>query len=78
MFASHCFSCGKSNRELTPLLEYIGRTDLVFEARSSIGAELDNLSFITEDNGDIIDDSVDIIDPPKEFKRSYKLSLIHI
>jgi len=72
LFASHCFSCGKSNRELTPLLEYIGRTDLVFEATNSISAELDNLSFITNENGDIVDDSVDIIDPPKGFKRSYK------
>lgn len=72
LFASHCFSCGKSNRELTPLLEKLGRTDLIFEATTTLDAELEDSPLLLDNTGDQIDDSLDIIKPPKGFKRCYK------
>lgn len=78
LFASHCFSCGKSNRELTPLLEHLGRTDLIFEATTSLDVELENTSLLFNNTGDEIDDSLDIIKPPKGFKRCYKNSYLKL
>lgn len=72
LFASHCFSCGKSNRELNPLLEKLERTDLIFEATTTLDVELETSSLLLNSTGEQIDDSVDIIDPPKGFKRCYK------
>lgn len=72
LFASHCFSCGKSNRELNPLLEKLGRTDLIFEATTTLDAELEDSPLLLDNTGDQIDDSLDIIKPPKGFKRCYK------
>lgn len=78
LFASHCFSCGKSNRELIPLLEHLGRTDLIFEATTSLDVELENTSLLFNNTGDEIDDSLDIIEPPKGFKRCYKNSYLKL
>lgn len=72
LFASHCFSCGKSNRELPPLLEKIGRTDLIFEATTTLEDELEDSPLLLHNTGDQIDDSLDIVEPPKGFKRCYK------
>lgn len=73
LFASNCFSCQRSNRELRPLLEKLGRTDLIFEATTQLDTEIDDSLLLLSDNENTeIDDSLDIIDPPEGYKRCYK------
>ena len=71
LFASNCFSCQRSNRELAPLLEKLGRTDLIFEVTTRIEDSLDTTPLLS-DEGDAIDDTLEIIDLPKGYKRCYK------
>ena len=72
LFASNCFSCGHRNRTLEPLLQKIGRTDLIFEATTQIDAELDDSSLISDSESSEIEDSLDIVELPKGYKRCNK------
>lgn len=70
LFASHCFSCGKSNRSLKPLLEYIGRYDLITEATTELDSTIEEDSWL-ESPEEEIDDFLNIIDLPQSFKRCF-------
>ena len=72
LFASNCFSCGKRNRSLEPLLQKIGRTDLIFEATTQIDAELDDSILVSDTESTEIEDSLDIVELPKGYKRCNK------
>lgn len=71
LFASNCFSCQRKNRDLEPLLEKLGRTDLIFQATTNVNEEIDAPKLSLEDEGEI-DDSLEVITMPKGYKRCYK------
>ena len=67
-FMSHCFSCGKSVRDIEQLLRDINRTDLIPEEVVDF-AEMNSstpLDFL--DKANEIDDSLEIVEMPEGFK----------
>ena len=72
VFSSHCFSCGASNRELDPLLEKLGRQDLILTDTSQIEEKLNSSVFLQLELENEIDDSLDVVLMPDGYKRCFK------
>lgn len=70
VFSSHCFSCGVSNRELEPLLEKLGRQDLILTDTSQIEEKLNSGGLLSPENE--IDDSLSVVAMPDGYKRCFK------
>lgn len=68
---SHCFKCGETTTTLGQLLSTLNRMDLMIEDRVSFGP-LEVQSFYRTDNDDEIDDSLDIIEMPEGYKRTFR------
>lgn len=68
-FMSHCFKCGHSTTTLEQLLQDIGRSDLIIEDTFDFTQPVATISFM-EDEPEI-DDSLDIVDMPDGYKRTY-------
>lgn len=70
LFMSHCFSCGKTVKDLNQLLDDIGRSDLKIEDTVSFTAlEIPDFFKIEENE---IDDELAVIEMPDGWKRCYK------
>ena len=73
LFASNCFSCQHKNRDLEPLLQKLGRTDLIFQATTQVDTDMDDsLLLIGDSESKEIDDSLDSVELPKGYKRCTK------
>lgn len=70
LFVSHCFSCGKTTKDLNQLLDDIGRPDLKLEETVSFEA-LEIPDFLSLEQNEI-DDELTIIEMPSGWKRCYK------
>lgn len=70
-FMAHCFSCGRSTLTLEQLLQQIGRMDLMVTETLDLtaGDKLDDFSFMEEEKE--LDDSLDIVEMPEDYKRTY-------
>ncbi len=71
VFASHCFSCGKSHRDINRLLLEIGRGDLVIASTIELNAPLENLLFPLNKEDEIEDDLV-VVELPDFYKRMFQ------
>ena len=70
-FMSHCFSCGCSTYTLEALLDLLGRQDLMVAPTADLGARLDtNLLFPLEE-GEEIDDTLDVVGLPEFYRRCF-------
>lgn len=70
-FMSHCFKCGHSTQTLDQLLQDIGRMDLmVTETFDLSGSDVSKAFSFLDDNKEI-DDSLDVVDMPEDWKRTY-------
>jgi DNA primase len=66
----HCFSCGRTTKDLNRLLEDIGRPDLqIKETAQFAPLEMPEFFGLEEDE---IDDELAVIEMPKSWKRCYK------
>ena len=71
MLASHCFSCGKSYREINHLLLEIGRGDLVITTTADLDGGLNpDLLFSLESN-DEIEDELMVVEMPDFYRRLF-------
>ena len=71
MLASHCFSCGKSYRDINHLLLEIGRGDLVISITADLEIELNpNLLFPLESD-DEIEDELSVVEMPDFYRRVF-------
>ena len=71
LLASHCFSCGKSHRDINHLLLEIGRNDLVISSTIEFNTPLENLLFPLDVEDDIDDDLV-VVEMPDFYRRVFK------
>lgn len=73
LFMSHCFSCGHSTDTLDRLLIEIGRPDLIVSKRADLESQLDTemLYRLGEDDEDEIDDSLEEIELPEFYRRTF-------
>lgn len=75
-FMSHCFSCGYSTYTLEGLLDFLGRPDLMIAPTTDLNAKLDtNLLFPLEE-GEEIDDSLDVTGLPDFYTRCFTHSYL--
>ena len=70
LLASHCFSCGKSHRDINRLLLEIGRGDLVITSTVELNAPLENLLFPIDKEEEIEDDLV-VVELPDFYRRVF-------
>jgi DNA primase len=70
-FMAHCFSCGASTTSVNQTLEAIGRPDLMVAQTADLGAKLDTTALFPLDVEEEIDDSLDIVEPPDFYKRTF-------
>ncbi len=70
LLASHCFSCGKSHRDINRLLLEIGRGDLVITSTVELDAPLENLLFPIDKEEEIEDDLV-VVELPDSYRRVF-------
>lgn len=70
LLASHCFSCGKSYRDVNHLLMQLGRGDLVVTTTAQLETPLENLLFPL-DVVDEIEDDLSVVEMPDFFRRVF-------
>ncbi len=75
LLASHCFSCGKSHRDINRLLLEIGRGDLVITSTVELDAPLENLLFPIDKEEEIEDDLV-VVELPDFYRRIFTHSYL--
>lgn len=71
-FMSHCFHCGHSTTTLEQLCNDINRPDLIPTETFNLteGNQLDDFSFMDDDEKDI-DDNLVVVDMPDDWKRTH-------
>lgn len=75
-FMGHCFSCGASTRTLGPLLEAIGRMDLMVAPTADIAAPLENLLLLSHEPEEI-DDGLVPASLPDFYRRTFRHPYLH-
>ncbi len=70
LLASHCFSCGKSYRDVNHLLMQLGRGDLVVTTTAQLETPLENLLFPL-DVVDEIEDDLSVVEMPDFYRRVF-------
>lgn len=72
LLASHCFSCGKSRRDINHLLMEIGRSDLVVTKTATLDEELNTDLLFPLEREDEVDDELSVVEMPEFYRRVFK------
>ena len=76
LFMGHCFSCGKTEKDINKLLSVLGRPDLKIEEFASF-APLEVPAFYSLHDEELIDDTLEEVEMPEGWKRCFRNSYLH-